>query len=207
MNDEYEALLDKAYSELPDILKEESRFKVPEILSIVQGRVTVVQNLGEVARLLNRDVDMLAKYFLSELGTSGDYDNQRLTMKGAFRPVQLQEKFENFLSQFVLCPECGRPDTKILHERRIHFLKCEACGSRHPLGKVRTIATKSEVEEPKVGEVLTLQITGTGKKGDGVAKLGNYIVFVNSAREGQKVKAQIRGIQGNMIFSDLVEIL
>ncbi|MEE8358871.1 MAG: translation initiation factor IF-2 subunit beta [Candidatus Hydrothermarchaeales archaeon] len=207
MEQDYETLLDKAYSELPDVLKEKVRFKIPEVASIVQGRVTAITNLGDMAKQLNRDASMLAKYFISELGTGGEYDSHRLTMKGAFRPVQLQEKFESFVSQYVLCPECGRPDTKILHERRIHFIKCEACGSRHPIGKLKTVTTKTGKEEPKIGEEITVEITKTGRKGDGMARLGAYLIFVKGAREGQRAKVKITGMQGNMLFADLVTVL
>lgn len=207
MSQNYEALLDKAYTELPDIVKEKVRFQKPEVASIVQGRVTVITNLGEISKQLNRETDMLAKYFLSEMGTSGEYDNQRLTLKGAFRPLILQEKFDNFINQYVLCPECGRPDTKILHERRIHFLKCEACGSRHPLNKLKTVSTPTTKEGPKIGEEITVEITKTGRKGDGMAKIGNYLIFVRGAREGQKAKVKITGMQGNMLFADLVTVL
>jgi translation initiation factor 2 subunit 2 len=178
----------------------------PQIRARIQGKTTVVQNLSEVSKAVNREASMLAKYLLREFGTMGSSDDQRLLMKGQFRPLQIQEKFEDFLRQFVICPECGRPDTRILQEMRVNFLKCEACGSRHPLSAMKAAAPK-EKAKPEVGEVLTLQITQTGKKGDGVARMGKYIVFVNGAREGQKVKARITNIQGTMIFTEAVELL
>jgi len=206
MEKEYEALLEKAYSELPEILKEHSRFVTPEIASRIQGKTTVVQNLGEVSKVINRSADMLAKYLIREFGTSGSHDSQHLVMKGQFRQLQVQEKFEEFLRQFVLCLECGRPDTKILREERISFLKCEACGSRHPLSVLKTSAPK-EVKKPSAGEELTVEITRTGKKGDGMARVGEYTIFVSGAREGQKVKARITNVQGTMIFAEAVEVV
>lgn len=203
---EYEALLEKAYGELPEILKEYSRFVTPEIVGRIQGKTTVVQNLGEVSKIINRSADMLAKHLIREFGTSGSHDLQHLVMKGQFRQPQVQEKFEEFLRQFVLCPECGRPDTKILREERVSFLKCEACGSRHPLSVPKT-STKKESKKPSVGEELTVEITRTGKKGDGMARFGGYVVFVSNAREGQKVKARITNVQGTMIFAEALEIL
>ncbi len=203
---EYGALLEKAYGELPEILKEHSRFVTPEIASRIQGKTTVVQNLGEVSKIINRNAGMLAKYLIREFGTSGSHDAQHLVMKGQFRQPQVQEKFEEFLGTFVLCPECGRPDTKILREERISFLKCEACGSRHPLSVLKTSAPK-ETKKPSVGEELTVEITRTGKKGDGMARVGEYIIFVSGAREGQKVKARITNVQGTMIFAEAVEVV
>lgn len=202
---EYEKLLDKAYSELPEILKEYSRFVIPTIDARIQGKITVVQNLSEVSKLINRDPDMLAKYLLREFGTMGSRDDQRLLMKGQFRQPQIQEKFEEFLNLYVICPECGRPDTRIIQEMRVNFLKCEACGSRHPLGVIK-VAPKRE-KRPEIGDIITLQVTQTGKKGDGVARMGKYIIFVSNAREGQRVKARINNIQGTMVFAEAIEIL
>jgi translation initiation factor 2 subunit 2 len=36
----------------------------------------------------------------------------------------------------VICPICKRPDTKIVKERRFHFLICEACGAKSSIRPV-----------------------------------------------------------------------
>jgi translation initiation factor 2 subunit 2 len=206
--DDYEAMLERAYTNLPETLKETSRFERPQIVAMIQGKQTVVHNLGEVSKIINRPPAMLAKYLIKEFGTSGTHDLHHLVMKGQFRQAQVQEKFDAFLDQFVICPDCGRPDTKILQERRVSVLKCEACGSRHPLSAAkRTAAPKGALTQPKVGEEITLEITGTGKRGDGISKMGNYIVFVKGAAKGQRVKARISSIQGTMIFASAISIV
>jgi len=89
-------LLDKAYKELPKILKEHIRFVIPKIQARIQGKTTVVQNLAEVSKGINRETSLIAKYLLREFGTMGSRDDQRLLMKGQFRTSQIQEKFESF---------------------------------------------------------------------------------------------------------------
>jgi len=37
---------------------------------------------------------------------------------------------QRYLETFVVCPVCKRPDTKIIKEKRLSFLMCEACGAR-----------------------------------------------------------------------------
>jgi translation initiation factor 2 subunit 2 len=32
---------------------------------------------------------------------------------------------------FVLCPQCGKPDTDLLKEGEYTVLKCSACGNRN----------------------------------------------------------------------------
>jgi translation initiation factor 2 subunit 2 len=203
----YEALLERGYEALPETLKEHSRFVKPEIHAFIQGKITVVQNLGEVSKAINREPEMLAKHLAKEFGTSGTSDGQHLILKGQFRPSQIQEKFEAFLDQYVLCPECGRPDTRIIKEDRFSFLKCEACGSRRTLSVQKMAPAKEKEAKLEVGQEFTVDVTGTGKKGDGMAKMGKYIIFIANARAGQRVKAKITGIQGNILFAIATEIL
>ncbi len=201
---EYEAMLERAYNDLPEVLKTHSRFEMPKIESIIQGKITVVQNLGDVSKSVNRDSDMVAKYIIKELGTAGTHDGQHITLKGQFRMPLVQEKFEAFVGQYVICSDCQRPDTKIIKEGRMHFIKCEACGSKHPVTLAK--ATPKRVDkEPSIGDELTVEITGMGKRGDGIAKMGKYILFVANARVGQTADIRITGVQGTRIFAEALK--
>ncbi|MCD6263176.1 translation initiation factor IF-2, partial [Candidatus Bathyarchaeota archaeon] len=35
-----------------------------------------------------------------------------------------------YTKRYVICPVCKRPDTRIVKEKRLAFLVCEACGAR-----------------------------------------------------------------------------
>lgn len=203
----YEALLDKAYTELPAVLKEHSRFEKPTVDSIIQGKITVLRNLGDISKAVNRKTSMVSKYLIKELGTSGTHDSHHLTMKGQFRQPQIQDRFNAFLEEFVLCSECNRPDTKIQREDRINFLVCEACGARRSIGSIKAPVKKDERKQLSIGDEITVDITRTGRKGDGLAKIGNYLVFVSGARVGQKVKARVTGTQNTMVFAVLIEVI
>lgn len=207
---DYKALLEKAYEELPEKVKEHSRFEPPRINSIIQGKLTVVQNLAEVAKAINRSPEMLTKWLLKELGTSGNLEGGHLIVKGQFRQPLIQEKFLAFLDQYVICPECKRPDTRIVKEDRINLLKCEACGSRHPLGGLRASTRRVEKRfKPSMGKEVVVDITSMGKKGDGVAHSGEYIIYVKGkgVKKGRRVRAKITGIRGTRVFSQAIEIL
>ncbi len=205
---EYDEMLERAYEDLPEILKEESRFQIPKIDSVVQGRVTVIQNFGELIKTLNRSPDILSKYFLGEMGTGGEFDTARLVLKGQFRGPQLQDKLEAFVQSYVICPECHRPDTAIIQEKRMSFLKCEACGARHSIATIKQEQIpKEQKKDLAIGDEIVVQITRTGKKGDGMGRHGKYLVFVNNSREGQTVKAKVNGINKNMAFADIVQTL
>lgn len=138
-DENYVAMLEKAYEELPEILKEKPRFKIPEIKVSIQGKQTIIVNLGEVAKEINRSHIALAKYFFTELGTSGEFNEQRAILKGQFKPELIKNKFHAFIKEYVLCKECNRPDTQIIHdkEKRMDFLKCEACGAKHAIREIK----------------------------------------------------------------------
>jgi translation initiation factor 2 subunit 2 len=41
--------------------------------------------------------------------------------------------FEIYVKDYLECPTCKSPDTKIEKENRISFLVCEACGAKSSL--------------------------------------------------------------------------
>ncbi|HDM92466.1 MAG TPA: translation initiation factor IF-2 subunit beta, partial [Candidatus Korarchaeota archaeon] len=41
-----------------------------------------------------------------------------------------------FIERYVICPICGRPDTKLVKVKRTLMQKCMACGAETPVPKV-----------------------------------------------------------------------
>jgi len=132
----YEQMLDKAYKELPAVTKEESRFEMPQIKAVQSGNKTVVANLPQLASAFRRPVEHLLKFMLRELATTGEQKGGEYVFVGRFRPEFLQDKMAKYAKEFVLCSQCGKPDTHLLKESAATFLICEACGAR---ASVRTL--------------------------------------------------------------------
>ncbi|WP_292460220.1 translation initiation factor IF-2 subunit beta [Methanothermococcus sp.] len=130
---DYDTLLKRAVSQLPEEVFKDVRFEIPHAESFVEGNRTMVKNFRDIAKAINRDVQFFAKYVMKELGTAGDVEGQRLILQGKFGNYIINSKIKNFVEEYVLCPECGKPDTKIIKEGRIHFLKCMACGAMKPI--------------------------------------------------------------------------
>ena len=76
------------------------------------------------------------KFLLKELATKGEIEGQKANFQGVFSNHVINSKIETYVKIYVLCPECGKPDTKTIKEDRQNFVKCEACGARHPVSKV-----------------------------------------------------------------------
>ncbi len=130
---DYRKLLDRAIDQLPPEVLETKRFSIPKAYSVIQGNRTFIQNFREIAAKLNRDPQHLLRYLLRELGTAGNLQGNRAILQGKFTHFLINERIEDYVKKFVICPECNRPDTRIIREGRIFLLKCEACGARAPL--------------------------------------------------------------------------
>jgi translation initiation factor 2 subunit 2 len=126
----YEELLKRAQSKLPQEKGTEKRFDVPRVRSSVIGMRTIIHNFKKITDTLNRDPRHFIKYLTNEMATAGTIEEHRATFQGKFSHDTLERLTRIYTQDFVICPVCNRPDTKIVKERRLFFLKCEACGAK-----------------------------------------------------------------------------
>ncbi|NLI73146.1 MAG: translation initiation factor IF-2 subunit beta [Euryarchaeota archaeon] len=199
-NDDYLSLLGRAKEKLPETIEKHERFTIPEPDLLHEGKITTVRNFGAIIDALRREPEHLLHYLLRELGTPGQIEGQRLVLKAKISPAQFNDRITNYTETFVLCSECGRPDTHINKEGRILVLECEACGAHRPV-RVRRAIRSDEKEGLREGEVYDVVIEDVGRKGDGVAKLDKYIIYVSGATKGAQIKIRIQKISGNVAFA------
>jgi translation initiation factor 2 subunit 2 len=128
---EYEKLLKKAMEKLPKKTESKDRFKIPQVVCEITGQRSTVKNFSEILSILRRDGNHLAKYLGRELATACNIQGATLVFQGKVSKEMLQKKVEEYIKEFVYCKVCGEPDTKLIKEDRIYFLKCEACGARN----------------------------------------------------------------------------
>ncbi|MGB9987818.1 translation initiation factor IF-2 subunit beta [Salarchaeum japonicum] len=128
---DYEDQLDRAMSEKPDVAGSESRFDVPEPTVRKEGNVTVYENFQETIDQLGRDEDHVLKFIQDELATSAQIDESgRARFTGEFGTRRVKATLDDYVDTYVLCPECGLPDTNLETENGSERLHCEACGAR-----------------------------------------------------------------------------
>lgn len=127
---EYKEMLDKLYSSLPESSKKHERFQMPVADSFVQGNKTIVKNFSAILKVINRDSRHVLKFFSTETATSAAIDESgRLVLSRKFNQDQVSKMVSSYISQFVICPECKRPDTHVAERQGVRVLKCEACGA------------------------------------------------------------------------------
>jgi translation initiation factor 2 subunit 2 len=128
---DYDERLDRAIEETPEIGGTSDRFDVPDPDVRQEGNASVYENFQDTVSRLGRDEDHVIKYLQNELGTSGHIDESgRARLTGEFGEDRIAAALDEYTEEYVLCDECGLPDTRIEREQGVQVLRCEACGAR-----------------------------------------------------------------------------
>ena len=127
----YEELLKKAKKELPETASAAERFTIDKVSGHIQGNKTVLSNLHKIAKHLERNTDHLLKYLQKELATPAKIVGQRIIFNAKLPASQINRKIKQYAQEFLFCPTCGKPETKLVKERDISYLQCQACGDKH----------------------------------------------------------------------------
>ncbi len=132
---DYQKLLERLYQKVPAPASSGERFEVPRAQVIHIGSHTIIRNFREITDIIRREPGMVTRYLLRELATAGSYDESSGSLRINVRVTSssINTLIERFVKTYVICPTCGRPDTKLLKKGRIFILKCEACGAEQPL--------------------------------------------------------------------------
>ncbi len=132
----YEILLKRAQALLPEKSTATERLEVPKVLGHIQGNRTVISNFHAIAGIIRRPLEHFLKYLLKEFATSGEATKTALILGTKVAASRINDKVQQYLKDFVICPECKRPDTKLEKDDNVTFIKCLACGAKHAV-KVR----------------------------------------------------------------------
>ncbi|MCE5298214.1 MAG: translation initiation factor IF-2 subunit beta [Methanoregulaceae archaeon] len=203
MVDPYEALLKKAYANVTEQSESTDRFIVPEAKVYIEGKTTILENFAEIADVVRRDQDHLMKYLLGELGTAGKIDGTRAIFNGKFESSLINGLVKGYVDDYVICSECGKPDTRLVKDDRVLLLRCDACGGHRPVRKrkARSEPVGSDLQE---GQELDVEVQSVSKRGDGVVRMGRYIMYIPRGKPGQKVKIRITRISGSIVFTEQI---
>jgi translation initiation factor 2 subunit 2 len=91
---------------------------------------TIISNFKEAADVLDRDPQHILKFLTREMATAATFHDSRAIFQGKFQRGVFERLLQRYMESFVICPVCKRPDTKIVKEKRLAFLVCNACGAK-----------------------------------------------------------------------------
>ncbi len=134
--EDYQQLLKKAQEELPEQAQGGERFTIEKIKGHIEGNKTVLANLKSIAKNLGRDENHLLKYLLRELAAPGKFEKDRVILGTKVAASAINKKIKKYASEYVFCSECNKPETKLVEEKGITYLRCQACGAKKPVKSI-----------------------------------------------------------------------
>lgn len=197
---DYLALLKKARANLPQNVGNKERWSLPKPEVIPEGRMTLLRNFKEMTVATRREPDHLAKFLLSQIGTAGSVDGDRLVFTGKVALPKIQGVLDDYVETYVRCSECGAPDTHVEKDARVSILRCEACGAHTPIKARKARRPEAAVKEGGSYEVRLIQ---PGQRGEAKGPYEGYIFIVPGGQVGQTVWARVNKLSGKMAFAEL----
>lgn len=124
-------MLNRGKSKLPETVVSSERFTIPKVTGHLEGNKTVISNFLQIANTIRRNPEHLVKYINRETAARGEIKKQLLVFNTKLPSQKINEKIQQYVDEFVICKECGKPDTKLSKEGVITFIRCQACGAKH----------------------------------------------------------------------------
>ncbi len=134
----YEELLNEAYRKIKQPEGNGERFEIPKAEGHFEGKKTIITNFLQIASYIRRNPEHFQKFLLKELASSGQMEGDRLVLNLKVPSAKINQKIEEYVHEYVLCKECGKPDTELIKEpnSRLMFIHCLACGAKRSVGKI-----------------------------------------------------------------------
>jgi translation initiation factor 2 subunit 2 len=126
----YDDLLKRACAQMPEISAKRERLELPRIIMTTVGMRTIISNFKEVADALDRDPQHILKFLTREMATAATFHDSRAIFQGKFQRESFGRLLQRYMESYVICPVCKRPDTRVVKDKRLSFLVCNACGAK-----------------------------------------------------------------------------
>ena len=138
----YDFLLKRIYGLMKDHNTNSSTvgLKIPTIQINVGKDRSCWMNLEKIANTLNRNIDDLFKYVLSELGIEGTKGGEnQANFKSRVTQSNLQKVLTKYINDYVRCPNCKSFDTVIKRDQsaRLQLLSCSNCKSEKTVQAIK----------------------------------------------------------------------
>ena len=127
---DYESLLKRIEKNISKDAKDAQRFELPTVEITWEGKKTILRNFGDFPKALRRNTNIILQYLSKEFAVPAERVGEKAIFVGKRDPDDFTRLFKIYLKDYVECPTCTSPDTKVEKENRISFLICEACGAK-----------------------------------------------------------------------------
>jgi translation initiation factor 2 subunit 2 len=130
MSYDYNELLKRACAQMPEVSIKRERLEFPRIIMNTVGMRTIIYNFKDITNALDRDPQHILKFLTREMATAATFHDSRAIFQGKFQRESFERLLNRYMESYVTCPVCKRPDTKVVKDKRLSFLVCNACGAK-----------------------------------------------------------------------------
>ena len=127
---DYEELLKRIEKNISKKSDSNTRFELPMVDVTWEGKKTILRNFMDFPKAFRRDANIILQYLSKEFSVPAERVGYKVIFVGRRDPEDFKRLFEIYLKDYIECPTCISPDTKVEKEHRISFLICEACGAK-----------------------------------------------------------------------------
>jgi translation initiation factor 2 subunit 2 len=203
---DYESLLERAHETMPDDAESrEDRWTLPDPDVMYEGRTTVWKNYQEIVDAIRREPEHLLGHILRVLGSAGAREGRRVIFKSVIPTEKLKDKITEYVNTFVICGECGKPDTHLIKEGRTQVVECMACGAKRPVKVKKGLIAKEQSRALVPGDEIEVLIQDVGRMGDGLAKMDKFVIYVPGVAKGTRVKVKVEKVSGTTVVARVVQ--
>jgi translation initiation factor 2 beta subunit (eIF-2beta)/eIF-5 len=103
------------------------RYKMHEISVTHETSKTVMQNLEQISKELSRSPILILKFLSIHFGCN-TITGKKYALNGNYSLDEIQDAIYDFIKHFVLCEECGNPETEFIYDISLKR-SCNSCGA------------------------------------------------------------------------------
>ena len=93
----------------------------------------------------------------------------------------------------------------LVKENFVYVRSYTPSASRKQSAEIYVIGKKFISTDIKAGDEYDVEIQEIGEQGDGITRIGDFVVFVKHAMVGQAVRVRIREVHPHFAFADIIE--
>jgi len=102
------------------------------------GKKILWTNFSQTCQSINRDLEHVKLYMLTELTAEGSLDgNNNLNIVGKFNSEMILTILKKYVQEYVTCKSCQKSNTTIYRKNRLSIVKCESCFSERTVDQMK----------------------------------------------------------------------
>ncbi len=140
-NFNYDYMLNRVLNNKVSIIESKTHLKlVPPLIEKISIKKVMFVNIKIISNIIDRDIEHLKQYILTECSTSGSFDEEkRLILKGRYDSKQIESILKKYITEYVKCTNCNNLSTKLEKDpiTRLTFIICNNCKSKKSVSLIK----------------------------------------------------------------------